>query len=152
MMRTTIVILLTVIASMAEARGKVPAVIVIQDLDYLKRVLGDGAFVPTKKDCYDARADVPRFVWWKMKQAKRDHEVYRWRQVLIKEPVYIWHCGGMDVEGKKYIQCSFSRYDRGWGLEQERFPVVADGGTDYCEARYDLQIRRLVRLTCNADG
>ena len=151
-MRITIVILVAAIAPQAAARSKVPTVIVIQDLNYLKKALGDGAFVPTKKDCYDARADVPRFVWWKMKNARRDRETYRWRQILIKEPIYIWHCGGMDVDGQKYVQCSFSRYQKGYGFEQERFPEVSDGGTDYCEARYDLQIHRLVRLTCNPDG
>jgi hypothetical protein len=66
MMRNTIVVVLAMIALKADARGKVPVVIVIRDLNYLQRALGDGAFVPTKKDCYDARADVPRFVWWKM--------------------------------------------------------------------------------------
>ena len=151
MKRLTIIALLMAIASIAHARGKVPVVIVIQDLEYLRRVLGDGAFVATKKDCYDARADVPRFVWWKMKQAKRDWEVYRWRQVLIKEPVYIWHCGGMTEDGKKFVECTFSRYMKGYDFERERFPEVFDGGTDFCHARYDLQIRRLVRLTCNGE-
>jgi hypothetical protein len=136
-------------ASPSYARGTVPAVIVIQDLEYLKRSLGEGAFIPQKKDCYDARADVPRFVWWKMKQTKRDVELKRWREVLLKEPVYIWHCGGMSVDDKRYVQCSFSRYEKGQGFEQERFPEVSDGGADFCQARYDLQIGRLVRLTCN---
>lgn len=149
MMRITIIAVILALTSTALARGKVPVVIVIRDLEYLKKTLGDGAFVTQKKDCYDARADVPRFVWWKMKQAKRDWDSYRWRQVLIKEPVYIWHCGGQSSDGKKYVHCTFSRYEKGHGFEQERFPEIFDGGTDYCEAKYDLQIRRLVRLECN---
>jgi hypothetical protein len=143
--------MLMMIATTAMARGSVPAVIVIRDLDYLKKALGEGAFVPEKKDCYDARADVPRFVWWKMKQAKRSGEAYRWRKVLIKEPVYIWHCGGMIADEKKYVHCTLSRYEKGRGFEQQRFPEVFDGGTDYCEARYDLESRRLVRVSCNGE-
>ena len=149
MIRIAMTAVVIAIASMAFARGKVPAVIVVRDLEYLTKKLGDGAFVPDKKDCYDARADVPRFVWWKMKQAKRKGESERWREVLIKEPVYIWHCGGLSADGKKYVHCTFSRYEKGHGFEQERFPEVFDGGTDFCEARYDLQIHRLVRLDCH---
>jgi hypothetical protein len=38
------------------------------------------------------------------------------------------------------------------GLEEERFPEVHDGGTDYCRAHYSLKARQLVRMGCNADA
>jgi hypothetical protein len=148
--RIAIFLALAAIASKADTPGKFPVVVVIHDLKYLRQVLGDGAFVANEKDCYDARADLPRFMSARLKQAKRDPEAYRWREVLANVPVYIWHCGGVVTGGKKYIHATFSRYEK--GLEQELFPDVDDGGTDFCEGRYDLQLRQLVRATCNSDA
>jgi len=149
MKRLAVIAILMTVGSAAIARGKVPVVIVIRDLAYLKKTLGDGAFVPEKKDCYDARADVPRFVRLKMKQAKSENEAFAWRHILLKEPVYVWHCGGITSDDKRFLTCTFSRYEKNRGLDNERFPEMFDNGTDHCQAKYSLQIRRIVLITCN---
>jgi hypothetical protein len=133
------------------ASPKVDPVVVIRDQGYLRHALEHlgPAFVANRNDANAARADLARYMWAKMKTAKSLAESARWRQVLLKRPAYIWHCGGYTTQGSRFVYCTLSRYQD--AFQAERFPVVFDGGTDYCRAHYSLKARRLVAVECNGD-
>jgi hypothetical protein len=134
----------------ASASGTIDPVVIIQDGKYLAQAFpGENVFVASRKDAYHARADLERYVWARMKAAKSLRQSFRWRQVLLKQPVYIWHCGGHRVDGSDFVSCSLSRYEK--GREAELFRDVMDGGTDYCHLSYSLKAQRVVRLVCNSD-
>jgi hypothetical protein len=141
------------IIATASASEKVDPVVVIHDKQYLEQVLKDfrdgEVFVANRSDAYAARVDLDRYVWASMKAAKSRSESLRWRQVRLKRPVYVWHCGGYTKQGSKFLYCTFSRFEK--GREVERFPEVFDGGTDYCRGQYSLKARRLVHVECNTD-
>jgi hypothetical protein len=124
-------------------------VVIIRDTNYLAtRLGGDRFFIASSSDAYAARADVERYVWARMKRTKSRYQSFRWRQVLLKQPAYIWHCGGYGSKGSDFVYCTLSRYAK--GLEEERFPDVADGGTD-CRSHYSLKAHRIILLECNDD-
>jgi hypothetical protein len=113
-------------AASAAASPKVDRVVIIRDTQYLAKTLrSPGAFVAKRGDVYAARADLERYVWSRMKAAKSHHESLRWRQVLLKQPVYIWHCGGYSTDGAVFVYCTLSRYAK--GFEAERFLRFSTG-------------------------
>jgi hypothetical protein len=86
------------------AAPKVDPVVIIRDTRYLPTILGgDRVFVAGRRDGYAARADVERYVWAQMKSAKSGEQSLRWRQVRLKRPVYIWHCGGYTNAGSDFV-------------------------------------------------
>ena len=133
-------------------------VIVVEDRgEIVSRLQGQGVpyedtFVATIEDARRARADLRRFVRAELKRANR-HDAAKLRQILLKERLYLWHCGGFERSGGRYLHCSFvNSRESGDQLRQPRFPVISDGGTDVGRCTYSLKSGQIVTIGWNSDG
>jgi hypothetical protein len=146
------ILALLVMVPPARADARTPVVQILDNIDDLKKRYGDGAFIPALKDGYDARADLSRFVWHRMKHTRNKYELRRWREVLRKQPAYVWHCHGVERESSRFVDCRIWKYDKSRKpLKGSILNEVLGGGTDYCHANFSLKFRRLVELQCNGD-
>lgn len=138
------------------SRAKVDPIVLITDEPELRSYLtpkdDEHVFAVTRDDVIDARRNLERYVWLQMKRTKRSDEALRLRRVLRNAPTYVWHCGGIARKDGRYMYCMLSSFEPGQGLEQPRFPTVADGGARYCQLRYRLDDRVIVSLIVQSDG
>jgi hypothetical protein len=106
-------------------------------------------FVASLEDARRARRDLRRFVGSLLKTASRQ-DARQLRQILRTEGAYIWHCGGFERSGSRYLHCSFVRF-RSEDLRAPRFPVIYDGGADVARCNFSLRAGQIVTIAWNAD-
>jgi hypothetical protein len=131
-------------------------VIVVEDATEIGRELGglgvpfDRTFVASLNDARRARRDLGRFVRAEMKRSN-PARTQRLRQILLTEPAYVWHCGGFERLGSRFLHCSFVRYSQGHDhLRTAHFPEIADGGTDVARCNFSLKADQIVTLQWNS--
>jgi hypothetical protein len=146
------------VVGIAAAAGRFEPVIVVSDAKevasrlHSEGVPFDGTFTASLEDARRARRDLSRFVRLQMKSAD-SRRAEQLRQILLKERAYVWHCGGFERQGSRFLHCSFVRYHDGDShLRQPRFPVIFDGGTDVGRCQFSLTAGRLVRIEWNGEA
>jgi hypothetical protein len=151
-------VLLLAPAQIGVAGEKFEPVLVVQDAAAIESRLQtygvpfEATFVASLNDARRARRDLRRFVRTEIKRVHREDRRHL-RRILSLERDYIWHCGGFERSGGRYLHCSFVRQGVGdEHLKRPVFPAISDGGTDVGRCVFSIKTGQIVTIAWNNEA
>jgi hypothetical protein len=138
--------------SQSPRQSKPEPVIVIEEAAEIEKALRangipfEATFAAALDDARRARRDLGRYIRAELKRADKQR-AKKLREILAAERTYLWHCGGFERSGARYLHCSFAPSRAGdEALRAPRFPEGREGQASTNRCTFSLQSGQIVTL------